>query len=134
MLNNELNTITLSGHEYPIKCDMLVLEKIQDKFEDVSEFENKLMGFTPAKNKDGSTKRDANGNTMGVTGVPDFRVLNFALVAMVNEGLDISGEKEKPSDQELIRQVDLSPVELGQALHEEFIRCFRRKNAETTQK
>ena len=42
------NYIELSGEKYPIKCDILVLERIQDKYEDLSEFENGLNGFTPA--------------------------------------------------------------------------------------
>ena len=32
MFENKLNTITLSGKEYPMKCSILVLEKIQDKY------------------------------------------------------------------------------------------------------
>ncbi len=33
MFEKELDTIALSGKEYPIKCSILVLEKIQDKYE-----------------------------------------------------------------------------------------------------
>lgn len=134
MLNNELNHITLSGKEYPVKCDMLVLEKIQDKFEDISEFENRLMGFTPSKNADGTNKRDKNGNTLGITGVPDIRALNFALCEMVREGLEIEGAKEIPSDKEILQSVDLTPQELSEKLHEEFILCFKRKNVKATRK
>lgn len=134
MFNNEINHITLNGNEYPIKCDMLVLEKIQDKFEDVSEFENKLMGFTPSKNADGTNKRDKNGNTIGITGLPDIRALNFALCAMIREGMSITGEETDKTDAELLREADLTPSELSGILHNEFIRCFQRKNAKTTQK
>lgn len=134
MFNNEINHVTLNGTEYPIKCDMLVLEKIQDRFEDVSEFENKLMGFTPSKNADGTNKRDKNGNTIGITGLPDIRALNFALCAMIREGLSITGEETDKTDAELLREADLTPSELSGILHNEFIRCFQRKNAKTTQK
>ena len=39
MFENKLNTITLSGKEYPMKCSILVLEKIQDKYGTLEEFE-----------------------------------------------------------------------------------------------
>ena len=43
----EMNMIVLSGKEYPMKCDNLVLEKIQDKYEDLGKYENMLNGFVP---------------------------------------------------------------------------------------
>ena len=54
----KIKYIELSGEEFPIKCDILVLEKIQDKYEDLSEFENKLNGFTPAVDENGEYKRN----------------------------------------------------------------------------
>lgn len=36
----ELNYIEMSGKKYPIKCDLVVLEKIQDEFGDLNEFED----------------------------------------------------------------------------------------------
>ena len=44
---DKLNYIELSGELYPIKCDMIVLERIQDKYNDISEFENGITGFQP---------------------------------------------------------------------------------------
>ncbi len=43
----EMNTIELTGRKYPIKCDLLVLEKIQDKYGTIGEFEQKLMTWEP---------------------------------------------------------------------------------------
>ena len=43
------NYIELSGEKYPIKCDILVLERIQDKYEDLSEFENGLKRLYPSR-------------------------------------------------------------------------------------
>lgn len=133
MLNNELNHITLSGTDYPIKCDMLVLEKIQNKYNDISEFENKLIGFTPSKNEDGTTKRDNKGNTLGITGIPDIRALNFALCAMIREGLEIEG-KDPVDDNTVIREIDMTPLDLSATLHTEFVNCFKRKNVKTPRK
>ena len=33
----EMKQITLSGNAYPMKCDNLVLEKIQDKYGDLTD-------------------------------------------------------------------------------------------------
>ena len=38
----ELKYIELSGEKYPVKCDMVVLEKIQDEFGSLEEFEKRL--------------------------------------------------------------------------------------------
>ena len=45
MLNDDLNRISLSGESYAIKCSLLVLEKIQDKYGDVGAFEDKIIVF-----------------------------------------------------------------------------------------
>ena len=62
------NYIELSGEKYPIKCDILVLERIQDKYEDLSEFENGLNGFTPAVDENGEYKRNEEGRLVGFYG------------------------------------------------------------------
>ena len=49
MLGININHIELSGVKLPIRCDMLVLEKIQEDYGDISEFENKLIGFEITK-------------------------------------------------------------------------------------
>ena len=132
MLYEDMNYISLSGEEHPIRCDLLVLEKIQDKFGDVSEFENKLIGFSPARNDDGTVKKDEEGRTFGTSGPPDIHALIFALQSFVEEG-NRCLKKEGKEGEDLLRAVDLSPKELSEALHKEFMRCFQRKNQEPTQ-
>lgn len=134
MLKTEMNYIELSGEKYPIRCDMLVLEQIQDAFGDISEFENKLMGFKPLENEDGSAKKDEEGRVIGISGTPDIRALKFALCSMVKEGRSVEGNSEDVNEADLMRAVDISPKELSETLHMEFMRCFRRKNQEPTQK
>ena len=34
MLSNNVSTLKLGGIEYPFKCDLIVLEKVQEKYED----------------------------------------------------------------------------------------------------
>ena len=53
MLNNEPNRISLSGESYAIKCSLLVLEKIQDKYGDVSAFEDKIIVFEKSDEEGG---------------------------------------------------------------------------------
>lgn len=133
-----LNYIELSGDSYPYKCDMLVLEKIQEEYQDLSAFENALSGFVPEKNEDGSYKRNEEGYLIGTYEIPNLKILKKALCWMVAEGLAIereeNGEDEPQiTERELMRRVDISPMELGKILQEEFGRCFKRKNEKTTQ-
>lgn len=134
----KIKYIELSGQEYPIKCDILVLEKIQNRYEDLSEFENRLNGFTPAVDENGEYKRNEEGRLVGFYGEPKMEALRDALEWMVQEGIEIEQENGKDiqevSGKALIRKVDMSPKELAEILHEEFARCFRRKNQKTTQR
>lgn len=134
MLKTEMNYIELSGEKYPIRCDMLVLEQIQDAFGDISEFENKLMGFKPLENEDGSARKDEEGRVIGISGTPDIKALKFALCSMVKEGMAADKKSEDVNEADLMRSVDMSPKELSEILHMEFMRCFKRKNQEPTQK
>lgn len=134
----KLNYIELSGEKFPIKCDILVLEKIQDKYGNLSEFENGIRGFKPNIGEDGLPERNEDGLIVGMVGVPNIKTLKDALAWMVEEGIEIKreeGEKELPilSNTQLFRKVDIPPKELGEILYGEFNRCFARKNAETTQ-
>ena len=110
MFERNMTKIVLSGKTYPIRCNMLVLEKIQDKYQNMSEFENKLTGFRPSRNPDGTIKKNEDGLQIGITGVPDIQILNDALTWMLNEGAQ-EGAGEEISREEAARLVDISPGE-----------------------
>lgn len=129
----KLNHIELSGESYPIKCDLLVLEKIQDEYGDLSDFENKLTGFVPDIDEYGEYVRNEEGLLVGKRKTPEIKILRKMLIWMIEEGMEIEGEKNELSEKEIMRKADMSPGELGQILHEEFNRCFQRKNGQTTQ-
>lgn len=129
----KLNHIELSGESYPIKCDLLVLEKIQDEYGDLSDFENKLTGFVPDIDEYGEYVRNEEGLLVGKRKTPEIKTLRKMLIWMIEEGMEIEGEKNELSEKEIMRKADMSPGELGQILHEEFNRCFQRKNGQTTQ-
>lgn len=133
-----LNEIELSGEKFPIKCDLLVLEKAQEKYGDIEEFEKKIMSVKPLLDEDGKRVKDKKGNQKYVVVMPDIEATNDALYWMALEGEDIAAEhdgreKKKLTREAVLRRVDLSPVRLAMKVHEEFARCFEEKNAGTTQ-
>lgn len=134
----KMNYITLSGVKIPIKCDMIVLEKIQDEYGDITEFEDKLTGFEAKRGEDGEKVRNEEGFVVGRYGWPDIKALNNALVWMAEEGTEIERESGKTvpeiEEKKLLRMVDVGPFELKNILHKEFSRCFERKNQETPEK
>lgn len=130
----KVNYIELSGDKYPLKCDILVLEKIQEEYGDLTEFENNLTGFVPKRDEEGEIVRNEEGFMVGVYGIPDAKTLRKALMWMVQEGLEIEGTHMEITEVDIARKVDMSPVELGHVLRDEFSKCFKRKNEETTQR
>lgn len=130
----KVNYIELSGDKYPMKCDILVLEKIQEEYGDLTEFENNLTGFVPKRDEEGELVRNEEGFMVGVYGIPDAKTLRKALMWMVQEGLEIEGTQMEITEVDIARKVDMSPVELGHVLRDEFSKCFKRKNEETTQR
>lgn len=134
----KMNYIELSGIKYPFKCDMLVLERIQDKYKDLAEFENKFSGFVPGVDEDGEYTRNEAGKIVGYYGEPNMEALGDLLEWTIEEGIEIErdehgSEMELPDRKKLIRSVDLAPRELMEILRKEFSRCFERKNGKTTQ-
>lgn len=130
----KVNYIELSGDRYPLKCDILVLEKIQEEYGDLTEFENNLTGFVPKRDEEGEIVRNEEGFMVGVYGIPDAKTLRKTLMWMVQEGLEIEGTQMEITEVDIARKVDMSPVELGNILRDEFSKCFKRKNGETTQR
>ena len=134
----ELKYIELSGEKYPIKCDLVVLEKILDEFGSLDEFETKIYPWVPKLDEAGEEVKDKNGNVETEFQMPDIPTVNTALYLMVNEGEEIAAEKEgrEPhsySRNEIVRKADIGPIRLALRLHAEYYRCFELKNEKTTQ-
>lgn len=133
-----LNCIKLSGEEYPIKCDMVVLEQLQEEFGSVADFENRLIPWEAMLDERGEEIKGENGKTIYKGKIPDIKATNAALYYMVNEGEEIAAEKgnrepRRISRKQILRCADLPPTVIADQLHEEFKRCFRIKNGKTTQ-
>lgn len=127
------NTLTLSGVDFPIKCDLVVLEKIQDTYGSITEFENMIYRFIPELDEDGNFVKNSEDTIMGRVVTPaDLKPLFNALLWMVEEGCEIAKERgdEVPeyTPEKLKRMVDMPPYQLSEELHEEFTRAFERKN------
>lgn len=126
MFEKKLNTITLSGKEYPIKCSILVLEKIQDKYETLEAFEDDLSIFEDTKENEEIKVK-----------FPKMTALCDALYWMVQEGEEITAEEEgrkpvKYKRESLARKIDGSLFVTAQILKREFARSFTSKNQKAT--
>lgn len=135
----KLRTITIDKVKYPYRCDLFVLEQLQNEYGDIFEFERKLKGL--------AYRTDANGNKLySAEGTPlydhvhfEIRTLNILLPLMVNEGLEIEnwlhGAEACPVDpKEIIRKCDIPIYELWQIVVEEYNRCvFGKKSAQSEQ-
>lgn len=133
-----LHTIILSGEKYPIKCDLLVLEKIQEEFGSINAFEEGLITWEPVLDENGEEVQQEDGTIKCRGRLPDIKVLNAALYFMVGEGEVIQAAEEGRAPRtmekaEIIRKVDIQPQKLANQLHDEFYRCFYIKNGKATQ-
>lgn len=127
------NKIALSGSKYPIKCDMLVLEKIQEKYGDLTKFEDKIRKFIPDTDDDGNYKRNEAGLIIGHYEYPDISALMDFTYWCICEGMEIEGIENDLTRTSLMRMIDITPLELSEMMHNEYVGCFARKNPQTAQ-
>lgn len=132
----KLNEIELQGRKYPIKCDLLVLEEIQNEFDSLNEFEKGLITVEKIEEKKDEIE-EALEEELGEelekaqykVKFPDMKKVSAALFFMVNEGEEITAELEgrtpvKYTRKELARKVGDSVIRVANHLHDEFYRCF----------
>lgn len=129
---DKLTYIEVGKEKYPIKCDNLVLQQIQEEFGSVRLFEMELIGLATDKNPDGTDKRDDKGQLILKHVEPSIKAINFGLPLMVNEGLEIEAEQKNTDfkyleDKEIIRSIQLSYLKLSEIMHKELARCFETK-------
>lgn len=137
-----MERIELSGTSYPIKCDMAVLEQIQETFGSIEEFENGLVDWeykSDEENEKGARESENNEENEEEKRAVEFKwprakAVNAAVFFMVNEGMELEGEKPPFSSiKEAAQAIDVPILEIARILHNEFMRCFTRKNRNTTQ-
>lgn len=128
MFERNVSKIMLSGIEYPMRCGMQSLEKIQDKYGRFSEFELRIWKFIPDLDAEGNIVVDADGNMSGHYEDPDMPALKDALAFFVNEAEEVEGKEPTPADELWLMVDGMTCFELSDILHAEYIRAFERKN------
>lgn len=118
--------------KYPYKCDLLVLEKLQETFWNIFDYEMELKGLELMKDEAGNTIYNEDGTPNFKSKHFSFKALNAILPLMVNEGLEIEAHQQGKDftpvdDKEFIRSLVVNPYELHSLVVEEFNRCFATK-------
>lgn len=137
----KLSKVKIGDKQFPIKCNIEVLAAIQDEFDNITEYEQKIIGLKPRKNRDGSIKMIKNADGIEVIDLeqsyPSVKAIAFSLPLMVSAGIEQAleqGDTIPTTDwRKGIKDVDFEIIETALALYTEFERCFRRKKS-TTQK
>lgn len=128
----ELKRVIIAGKTYPIKLDLNVLEKIQEEYGSVGDFEMDILGLKYLKNQNGEMQYNEDNKPMLRLGEPSIKAIRFAMPAMINEGLAIEAEEcgkpyEPITEEWFARNCNVSYDYLSKIIHEEFRRCFEIK-------
>lgn len=118
--------ITISGNEYPIRFDYLVLKEISDRYESIERFELDLLGLGKVG------KNEFGESILRKTKDPSISCIMFVLPLMVNSALDYLGF-ELVDEKQIIKEIDLNYIELSGIIHEEMKSCFK-SNSEVKKK
>lgn len=132
----KLNTIEIDGESYPLYCDLLVLEQIQEQYVSINQFERDLLGYVILKDGNGNPLRNENGTFKMIQTEPRMKTIMLGLELMINEGIRIdnkqTGAEREYITKEYLAEVNERPyTELSDILHEEFNRCFAVKKNST---
>lgn len=129
ILSDETMTkFSFKGDSFPIRCDLLVLEKIQERVGDIMDAENEIRGFKPRIDADGVVD-----TTTGRWTIPSIGLVTQSLVWMMEEARAVTnGQYQIPSVQDLKQQDDYTINELATIVYKEFSSCIagkkKRKN------
>ena len=132
MRNIEMNHIKIGEKEYPIYCDLYVLDLIQKKV-GIYEFEHSLIGKEILYDENGDPEYDDDGIHLKYKSVvPSVEMIIYALGLFINEGIlvesDQKGKLPIPiQEKEIIWALDIPFNDLVILLHNEFNRCFEVK-------
>lgn len=130
--DSEMTKFSFRGDSFPIRCDLLVLEKIQDKIGDIQLAEYEIKGFKPRIDSDGVMD-----TSTGRWTIPNISLVIQALVWMMEEAKSVTnGQYQIPSAQDLKQQDDYTISELSLIVYKEFSSCIagKKKKKNTTTK
>lgn len=129
----KLTYIELADGQYPIKCDLAVLELAQEEYGKLGIFERELSGLRKAK------KEKEDEEEKYIQEEPSIKAVRFVLPLMLNEGIDLENRYEKGKRKHIMEKdlpgllTDVNVYDLANALHREFCRSFQSKNPKSTQ-
>lgn len=126
--DSEMNKFEFRGDSFPIRCDLLVLEKIQERVGDIMDAENEIRGFKPRVDSDGVVD-----TTVGRWTIPNISLVTQSLVWMMEEAREITnGQYTIPSVKDLKQQTDYTIGEMATIVYKEFSLCIAGKKKKKT--
>lgn len=121
--DSEMTKFSFKGDSFPLRCDLLVLEKIQERVGDIMDAENEIRGFKPRVDSDGVVD-----TTTGRWTIPNIGLVVQSLIWMMEEARSITnGQYQIPSIQDLKQQDDYTINELATIVYKEFSACIAGK-------
>lgn len=125
-----MNKFSFRGDSFPIRCDLLVLEKIQNHVGDIMDAENEIRGFKPRVDSDGVVD-----TTTGRWTIPSIGLVTQSLVWMMEEAREITnGQYAIPSVKDLKQQTDYTIGEMATIVYKEFSSCIAGKKKKKTRR
>lgn len=110
--------IAISGNEYPIRFDYMVLKEVSEKYKSIYKFELDLTGMEIiGQNEEGE-------DILKKTKDPSISCIMFVLPKMVNSALDYL-DFDSVDENKIIKEIDLNYIELAKILHDEMKKCFK---------
>lgn len=124
-----MNKFSFRGDSFPLRCDLLVLEKIQERVGDIQIAEYEIKGFKPRIDADGVMD-----TSTGRWTIPNISLVIQSLIWMMEEARSITnGQYQIPSVQDLKQQDDYTISELSLIVYKEFSSCIAGKKKKKTQ-
>lgn len=127
--------IKFGKKQYPIICDLNVLEVLQDKYGSVNNFERKLLGLVIQRNEKGEIIYKDDGDPLMLLMEPSIDAIETALLAMVKEGERVSGYLDGKEDVDftdeivILNECTIPFEKMARILHEEYKKCFETKKS-----
>lgn len=130
ILSDETMTkFSFRGDSFPLRCDLLVLEKIQERVGDIQIAEYEIKGFKPRIDADGVMD-----TSTGRWTIPNIGLVIQSLIWMMEEAKNITnGQYQIPTVTDLKQQDDYTISELSLIVYKEFSACIAGKKKKKNQ-
>ena len=89
----KLKKIMIADKMFPIKIDLNVLERIQETYGTIHEFERQILGLKVARDSEEKIIYTKDKKPLLISVEPSVKAINTVLPLMINEGLAIEAEE-----------------------------------------